>query len=165
MKFFVEKYDCIFEILTWHKTNPMPTHNNCYPPDTEYCLLFREKGTGMGGTMETLKKYHISPINKIDKDNYGHPTIKPIEFVKNHLINSANGRKDIIVFDPFVGSGTTCIAAKEIGCNYLGFEINFEYYKIAIDRLNGINQKGDMDLFNTNFDEEQEKYEQLKLDL
>ena len=56
MNYYIKNKNCIFEIFTWHKTNPTPTHNNCYPPDTEYCLLFREKGTGMGGTMETLKK-------------------------------------------------------------------------------------------------------------
>ena len=51
------------------------------------------------------------------------------------------------MFDPFVGSGTTCLAAKHLGLNYLGFEINEIYYKIAKDRLNGINQKGEMNLF------------------
>ena len=52
-----------------------------------------------------------------------------------------------LVFDPFVGSGTTCLAAKHLGLNYIGFEINEKYYKIACDRLNGINQKGEMNLF------------------
>ena len=53
----------------------------------------------------------------------------------------------MIVFDPFLGSGSTVIAAKHCGCNYIGFEINPEYYNIAKDRLNGINQKGEMNLF------------------
>ena len=52
-----------------------------------------------------------------------------------------------LVFDPFVGSGTSCLAAKHLGLNYLGFEINEKYYQIAIDRLQGINQKGEMNLF------------------
>ena len=52
-----------------------------------------------------------------------------------------------LVFDPFVGSGTTCLAAKHLGLNYLGFEINENYYKIAKDRLEGFNQKGEMNLF------------------
>jgi DNA modification methylase len=46
-----------------------------------------------------------------------------------------------------LGSGTTCVAAKELGRQYIGFEINETYYKIATDRLNGINQKGEIDLF------------------
>ena len=52
-----------------------------------------------------------------------------------------------LVFDPFVGSGTTCLAAKHLGLNYLGFEINEKYYNIAKDRLSGIDQNGEMNLF------------------
>ena len=46
-----------------------------------------------------------------------------------------------MIFDPFVGSGTTCAVAKRLGFDYLGFEINPKYHKIACDRLNGITQK------------------------
>ena len=60
-----------------------------------------------------------------------------------------------------MGSGTTCVAAKELGCDYLGFEIDPKYYEIAKDRLNGINTKGEMSLFDTDFD----NLEQMKLDL
>ena len=63
-----------------------------------------------------------------------------------------------MVFDCFLGSGTTCVAAKELGCQWLGFELNPTFYQIAKDRLNGIDNKGQTDLFNTNF-------EQLELDL
>ena len=145
MEYFVRDRNCIFEIFTWHKTNPTPTHNNCYPPDTEYCLLFREKGTGMGGTMETLKKWYVSPANVKDKKLYNHPTIKPLDVVKNHIINST--KENDIVLDCFCGSGTTCIAAKETGRRYIGMEIDPEYYKIALKRLNGITADGQLSIF------------------
>lgn len=58
-----------------------------------------------------------------------------------------------IVLDTFSGSGTTCVAAKETGRQYLGFEIDKQYWKISIDRLNGINNKGQTDLFNTDFEQ------------
>ena len=51
------------------------------------------------------------------------------------------------MLDPFCGSGTTCLAAKHLGLNYIGFEINEKYWKIATDRLSGINQRGEMNLF------------------
>ena len=51
------------------------------------------------------------------------------------------------MLDPFAGSGTTCLAAKHLGLDYIGFEINEKYYKIAVDRLQGINQRGEMNLF------------------
>ena len=53
-----------------------------------------------------------------------------------------------------MGSGTTCLAAKRLGLNYIGFEINEKFYKIAVDRLNGINQKGQMNLFDIGDDNE-----------
>lgn len=58
-----------------------------------------------------------------------------------------------LVFDPFVGSGTTCVASKELGLDYLGFEINEKYYKVAKDRLNGITQNGQMSLLDTDFEQ------------
>ena len=60
--------------------------------------------------------------------------------------------KEIIVFDPFLGSGSTCIAAKHCGCSYIGFEINEKYFQIAQDRLQGINQKGELNLFDIDYD-------------
>ena len=60
------------------------------------------------------------------------------------------------MFDAFMGSGTTCLAAKQTNRKYIGFEINDKYFKIAQDRLNGIDQKGQIDLFDV-------EYEQIKL--
>jgi len=56
------------------------------------------------------------------------------------------------VFDPFVGSGTTCLAAKHLGCDYIGFEINEKYYDIATKRLKGENQKGELNLFDIDYE-------------
>ena len=58
-----------------------------------------------------------------------------------------------LVFDPFVGSGTTCLAAKHLGLNWIGFEINEKYYKIACDRMQGINKKGEINLFDIEYEE------------
>ena len=49
--------------------------------------------------------------------------------------------------EPFCGSGTTCVAAKETGRRYIGMEIDPEYHKIAVDRLNGINANGQTSIF------------------
>ena len=84
-------------------------------------------------------------VTKEDKKKYGHPTIKPLERIKDYIINSSQAGE--IILDPFVGSGTTCVAAKRLGRKYIGFEINEKYYKIAKDRLQGWNQKNEMNLF------------------
>ena len=84
-----------------------------------------------------------------DKKLYNHPTIKPLELVKRHLLHSSN--ENDIVLDCFCGSGTTCVAAKETGTRYIGTEIDPTYYKIAVNRLNGINANGQQSIF-TDFD-------------
>lgn len=131
--------DYNFELITWHKTNPIPTVSNKYLSDTEYLLFFREEGVKLYGDYHTKKKHYLTETNKSDKGLYDHPTIKPLEIIKNTIINSSNPGD--IVLDTFLGSGTTAVACKELGRNYIGFEINEEYYKIAVDRLNGITQQ------------------------
>lgn len=136
LNYFVTEHKCRFEILTWHKTNPIPSCNGKWLSDTEYCLVFKEAGTPKYNEgYENKFKYYISSINVKDKKLYGHPTIKPLELVERHLKHSC--KKDMVVFDPFVGSGTTAVACKELGINYLGFELNKKYYEIAVNRLNG----------------------------
>lgn len=142
MNYFVGERGCRFEILTWHKTNPIPTCNGKYLSDTEYCLMFRGKETQIGGNMQTKSKYWVSPINTADKSKFAHPTIKPLQFVQNHILNSTN--EGDIVLDPFIGSGTTAVAAKNLNRRYLGFEISERWYKIAKNRLNNIDANGQM---------------------
>ena len=139
LKYFVDEKKCNFEILTWNKTNPTPATNNTYLPDIEYCLMFRENGCILNDGYELKSKWYVSPINKGDKDLYDHPTIKPLELVKRHILHST--QPNDIVLDCFLGSGTTCVAAKETGRRYIGFEIDKTYFQIAQDRLNNISQQ------------------------
>lgn len=54
------------------------------------------------------------------------PKRLPEMCIKLHGFN-----KNTIVFDPFLGSGTTCVVAKELGCQYIGFDIDEKYLRIA----------------------------------
>lgn len=146
MNYFIGKHHCRMNILVWCKKNPTPATNNTWLPDLEYCLVFKEANAPRYNDGYELKsKWYISGTNKSDKDDYNHPTIKPYDLVKQHLLHSTN--KGDLILDPFCGSGTTCAVAKDIERNFIGFELNEDYYKIAVDRINGINQKGEMDLF------------------
>ena len=62
-----------------------------------------------------------------------HPAIFP-EFIIGELIKLLCP-KDGIVLDPFIGSGTTAIAAKKLGRKYIGIDINPEYIKYAKERI------------------------------
>lgn len=62
-----------------------------------------------------------------------HPTQKPLNLTLR-LVNHFSNEKDTILI-PFVGSGTECVAAKMLGRNYLGFELNPDYIALAEERL------------------------------
>jgi site-specific DNA-methyltransferase (adenine-specific) len=60
-----------------------------------------------------------------------HPSQKPIKLMKDILLKCPEG----IVLDPFMGSGTTLRAAKDLGKKAIGIEINEEYCEIAAERM------------------------------
>lgn len=142
LNFFINNYKCNFDIISWHKSNPVPACGNKYINDTEYCLFFREKGVLLNGTAETKKTYYLSPSNTKDKDLFEHATIKPIEIIKNLIINSSN--ENDIVLDPFVGSGTTAVACKELNRQYIGMEISPKWHEVAVKRLQGETANGQL---------------------
>lgn len=141
----IDKRTMNFEILIWAKDNPTPLTNNTWLPDLEYCLYFRESGVKLNDGYENKSKWYSSPINKRDKDLFEHPTIKPLNLVKRHLLHTT--QPNDIVADFFLGSGTTAVACKETGRQYIGFEIDKKWFDIAKDRLNGITAKGQYSLF------------------
>lgn len=130
---YFDDLECKIDLLTWHKTNPVPTCNNTYLSDTEYLFYIREKNVKLYGSYVTKKKYYITPTNKEDKQKYKHPTIKPLEIIKNLIINSSNEGDTIL--DCYMGSGTTGVACKELNRNFIGFEIDENYFNIAKDRI------------------------------
>ena len=132
IEYFVNK-NCNYEILTWHKQNPSPLINNTYLPDTEYIIFAREKGVRIYGSYHTKRKYYISGTNQVDKKKYKHPTIKPLPFIENHIINSS--KEGDLVLDCFCGSGTTLVGAIRTNRRFIGFEIDKTYYDIAKQRV------------------------------
>lgn len=135
---YFEELGATTDLLTWHKTNPVPTCNNKYLSDTEYLLYFRKDGVKMYGTYATKKKYYVTSTNKEDKKLYQHPTIKPLEIIKNLIINSSNQGE--VVLDCFMGSGTTGVACKELNRKFIGIEIDEKYFNIAKQRIEGIEE-------------------------
>ncbi|HEX8503280.1 MAG TPA: site-specific DNA-methyltransferase [Pyrinomonadaceae bacterium] len=65
----------------------------------------------------------------------GHCTVKPLELIRFLLRLVVPENKRHIVLDPFAGTGTTCLAAKQLGHDYIGVEISEKYCQIATDRL------------------------------
>lgn len=130
---FVVEKGCNWQPLRWIKTNPVPACGNSYMGDSEFCLFFREPGVQVYGTAESKKTYFISQTNKKDKALWKHPTIKPLDCVKNHIFNST--KEGDVVLDCFAESGTTCVAAHLLQRNFIGIEVDEKYYRLANERL------------------------------
>ena len=74
--------------------------------------------------------------NKEDEPAKGHPAPFPVKLAEDHILSWTN--KDDVVLDPMCGSGTTCVAAKKLGRNYIGIDISKEYCDLAEKRINEI---------------------------
>jgi len=97
-----------------------------------------EKNRGCEG-MEEKKKWRkggggtgISAREEIIAKNY-HPTVKPLKLFR-YLIMLASRSEDVVL-DPFVGSGTLCVAAKSLNRKYIGIDLEEEYCEIAKNRI------------------------------
>ncbi|GHT16099.1 hypothetical protein FACS1894170_13530 [Planctomycetales bacterium] len=77
--------------------------------------------------------WSVSRLHRIHSERVNHPTQKPLEVIDRMILASCP--KGGLVFDPFMGSGTTAVSAKQNGRNYVGFELNPAYCKIAEERL------------------------------
>ena len=154
LDYFVKEKGCNWNLLTWHKTNPVPACNYKYLTDTEFILFFREKGVKIYGEFKTKFTYYVTPLNQKDKKLYKHPTIKPLEIVENLIINSS--REGDVILDPIIGSGTTAVASKKLNRNYIGFEISKEYCGIATKRISNITPEPEK-LIKTNTSNTQEQ--------
>ncbi|MFH1239581.1 MAG: DNA methyltransferase [bacterium] len=69
-------------------------------------------------------------------ENTPHPTQKPEKLLERIIMASSN--KGDLILDPFLGSGTTAVVAKKLGRNYIAFEINKDYIRLTMKRLNRI---------------------------
>lgn len=81
-------------------------------------------------------------FGKVSKSKNNHPTVKPIKLME-YLIRLVTP-KEGIVLEPFAGSGTTLIACKQQGFNYIGIEREQEYYDIAEARLKAVKVQGEI---------------------
>jgi len=119
--------------LIWNKGNKIM--GQYYMSQFEYILFFRK---GKGKKINNCGTSDILDIpNKKLKDEKGnnlHDTEKPVELMKILVENSSQEKE--IVLDPFIGIGTTAIACINTNRNYIGFELNKEYYEIAKNRIN-----------------------------
>ena len=117
-------------VLVWEKTNPSPINGQyVYLSGVETAVWFRKSGATFNAKCKnTVFRYPVGTSNI-------HTTEKNWELLRDIIIDNTN--PDDIVFDPCSGSGSTLYAAKMTGRNYIGFELDKEYYERANNRLTG----------------------------
>jgi len=74
-----------------------------------------------------IKFNSVSSIDKLIGSD------KPIDLIERLI--KCFSKEDYVIFDPFMGSGTTAVACKRLNRKFIGFEINKEYYDISMKRL------------------------------
>lgn len=115
-------------VLVWIKNNATP--NRYYMKNLEF-ILFLYKGKAKPiNNMGSKCAIEIKNINGKEKF---HPTEKPIELLKQYIGNSS--KENDWVLDPFMGSGSTGVAAKNLNRNFIGFELDNKYFEIAKERI------------------------------
>ena len=117
---------CNIAELAWYKPNAAPFTNNTFKSDLENIIYIREKGVKIKGISKLF-------THNCGKSKYGHPTEKPLEIIEKLILTASN--EGDLIFDPFMGSGTTAVACKELNRNFIGCEIEAKYCEIAEKRL------------------------------
>lgn len=95
----------------------------------------RQQYESMRYTFNNQKTHHsVWNYELISNKKNGHITEKPIQLIENIIKYSSNPNQ--IILDPFVGSGTTAIAAMNLGRKFIGIEKDSKYVKVANERIN-----------------------------
>ena len=134
-------------MCAWRKTNPPPVANRHYKPDLELYLQAGleidadgaaegvylhgwDAGAHPAGTLGEKSRFWEGPVGKSEFD---HPTVKPLGLMRRIMANVGAGT----IVDPFMGTGTTGVAAIEAGKRFIGIEKDPDYFGIAKKRLQG----------------------------
>lgn len=119
----------LHNLLVWEKNNCTPSQY--YMKNCEYILFLRKgkaKWINNIGDSKTVHKFNNIIGNKL------HPTEKPVDLLEYYLLNSSEPND--VVLDPFMGSGSTGVAALNTNRNFIGIELNENYFNIAKERVN-----------------------------
>lgn len=126
-----------FQFMVWHKTNPIPNiRKSSFLNSCELIVCLWNKGhTWNFSKQNEMHNFIESPIcmGKERIKEPKHPTQKPLS-VLEHIIKIASNENDVI-FDPFMGVGSTGNAALNLGRRFIGIELEKEYYEASIKRL------------------------------
>ena len=117
----------LHNLLVWNKNNTTP--NRWYMKNCEYVIFARK------GFAKSINNPSSQTVHNFDNiiGNKKHPTEKPVDLMKLYVENSSQVGDTVL--DPFMGSGSTGVACKELGRNFIGVELDKHYFDIATKRI------------------------------
>ena len=118
-----------FVLLQWIKLNPSPMANKHYLADTEPFIHAWNRGYHPEG--EHHDKHRWVTSGSMPSKVFGHPTVKP-QAVMDKIMANVSGQT---VCDPFMGTGSTGVAAIKAGKNFTGIERNPVHFATAVARI------------------------------
>ena len=130
------------KVIHWHKTNPFPAiyTRKMYANSMELIVHF-SKGTPKTWNHKPVNEMHnfIQTPICMGKERTEHKTQKPLK-VCIPFIEISSNENDVII-DPFMGSGSTAIAALMTDRKFIGYELNDKYHQIAQKRISEYKQQ------------------------
>lgn len=117
-----------FNVLIWKKPSAIPIGDS-HRPDIEYLLLFIKSAIWNNG----LNDVNYSKCLEFGREKGLHPTMKPIDLISNEMKISSNHGS--LIFDFFLGSGSTMVAAHQLNRKCYGMELDPKYCQVIIDRM------------------------------
>lgn len=81
------------------------------------------------------KRFNVWELPNEKNNTTGHPAVFPVSLVRDHIITWSNDGDTVL--DPFMGSGTTGVAARKVNRDFIGIEIDDQYFEIAKERIEG----------------------------
>lgn len=121
----------------WEKTNPSPMNGEKFwLSSLEHCVFAR-------AAKAPFFEHCASAVWRCPTENgQEHPTQKPVKLMRRLI--RASTTTDCVVLDPFMGSGTTGVAAVQMGRDFIGIEREPKYFDIACKRIEDAQQQTDM---------------------
>ena len=134
----LETCGCLIkQMVIWEKSNPMPRNRErLYVTSCEFAIWATK---GKGWTYNRQRRTYENAVFTypiVGSKKRFHPTQKPIELIRD-LINIHTNENDVIL-DPFVGSGTTAIAAINTNRHFIGIEQEERYVDISRERVQAV---------------------------
>lgn len=117
--------------FNWDDMREAYAENSTYAKGTKYGEKGLLKGDERGKLMHDV--WRIPTINNMSKERTGYPTQKPLALL--HRIIKASTNEGDIVFDPFCGCATACVAAQQLNRKWIGIDIENQVVQVLIDRL------------------------------